>query len=55
MPRQVTVNDKMQQAYVYQLDEPAGRNFDPRFRPQLTPKEMLSLGIFGGKKFFCCL
>ena len=47
--RTVTVNDKMQRACRYQLKEPAGRNFDPDFRPQLTPKEMLQLGVFGGK------
>jgi hypothetical protein len=50
MPRRtVTVNDKMQKGYRYQLTEPVGRNFDPEFRPQLTPKEMLRLGVFCGK------
>ena len=47
--RTVTVNDKMQKEYCYQLTEQAGRNFDPEFSPQLTPKEMLQLGVFGGK------
>jgi hypothetical protein len=47
--RVVVVNDKMQNGYRYVLAEPTGRNFDPEFRPELTPKEMLSLGIFGGK------
>jgi hypothetical protein len=47
--RTVTVNDKMQKGYCYQLTERAGRNFDPEFSPQLTPKEMLQLGVFGGK------
>jgi hypothetical protein len=45
----VTVNDKMQTGYRYLLSEPVGRNFDPEFRPELTPKEMLELGVFGGK------
>jgi hypothetical protein len=45
----VIVNDKMQHGYRYQLTEPAGRNFDPEFRPELTPQEMLWLGVFCGK------
>ena len=44
----VVVNDKMQQGYRYELTEPMGRNFASDFTPDLTPKEMLALGIFGG-------
>jgi hypothetical protein len=39
--RFVIVNDRMQQSYRYELTAPAGRDFDPEFRPDLTPKEML--------------
>ena len=39
----------MQAGYAYTLTEPMGRNFDPDFKPELTPKKMLELGIFGGK------
>lgn len=44
----------MQRGYVYALSEPAGRNFHPQFRPQLTPAQMLELGVFGGKYMTDC-
>jgi len=47
--RTVVVNDKMQRGYRYTLTEPVGRNFDADFEPQLTPQQMLRLGVFGGK------
>ena len=50
----VRVNDKMQKNYTYQLTEPIGRNFDPSFKPELTPKQMLALGVFGGKYLTDC-
>ena len=50
----VTVNDKMQKGYFYFLTEPIGKNFDPRFTPELSPKEMLELGVFGGKYMTDC-
>ena len=55
MPRPVVlVNDKMQRNYRYELSEPEGQNFDPEFRPQLTPPELLRLGVFGGKYMTDC-
>jgi hypothetical protein len=50
----VIVNDKMQRGYRYELTAPAGRNFDPEFRPELTPAEMLRLGVFCGKYMTDC-
>jgi hypothetical protein len=52
--RVVVVNDTMQQGYRYELTQPAGRNFDAGFQPQLTPAEMLKLGVFGGKYLNDC-
>jgi hypothetical protein len=48
--KSVTVSNPLQ-TYTYSLTKPCGRHFDPEFKPQLTPKEMLTLGIFGGAYF----
>lgn len=47
MKKKVVVRDVFQN-YTYYLTEPVGKNFHKNFRPQLTPKEMLELGVFGG-------
>jgi hypothetical protein len=52
--RKVVVNDRMQRRYVYFLTEPMGRNFHAGFEPELTPKQMLALGVFGGKYLTDC-
>jgi hypothetical protein len=52
--KKVVVNDKMQKNYVYYVSQPVGKNFHPEFKPELTPKEMLKLGIFGGKYMTDC-
>lgn len=46
--KKVVVRDKMQKGYTYELSAPMGKEFDPRFKPQLSPKQMLALGVFGG-------
>ncbi|RWZ78607.1 MAG: hypothetical protein EOT05_02550 [Candidatus Microsaccharimonas sossegonensis] len=48
MSRAIVVNDKMQHGYRYECIAPIGKNFDEAFTPELTPKEMLALGVFGG-------
>ncbi|MEF8846838.1 MAG: hypothetical protein V5A57_00140 [Candidatus Paceibacterota bacterium] len=52
--KKVEVDDKMQSGYVYHLEESRGENFDPDFNPDLTPKQMLELGVFGGKYMTDC-
>jgi hypothetical protein len=52
--RWVEVHDKMQDDYAYLLTEPMGRNFHSDFGPDLTPKQMLKLGVFGGKYMTDC-
>jgi hypothetical protein len=47
--RHIRVHDRMQQSYCYEPIQPPGRNFDPDFKHDLTPKQMLQLGVFGGK------
>lgn len=47
----ITVNEYYQTGYQYSLSVSAGKNFAPEFRPQLTPSQMLKLGVFGGVYF----
>lgn len=50
----VKVSNKMQKGYKYELVEPMGKNFQKDFKPDLTPKQMLALGVFGGKYMTDC-
>ncbi len=52
--KKVVVNDKMQRGYQYTLSKRMGKDFDSDFRPDLTPKEMLELGVFCGKYMTDC-
>lgn len=51
---EIVVNDKMQSNYHYKLTEPVGKNFDLEFKPELTPEQMLKMGVFGGKYMTDC-
>lgn len=51
---EVVVNDTMQRGYTYHRTEPPRQHFAPGFAPELTPKEMLELGVFGGKYLNDC-
>ncbi|MBA4380880.1 MAG: hypothetical protein C0393_09470, partial [Anaerolinea sp.] len=51
---QIVVNDRMQQDYRYLLTERPGQNFHPDFKPELTPQQMLELGVFGGRYMTDC-
>ena len=46
--KKIIVKDKMQN-YTYYLSEPPGKNFHKDFKPELTPSQMLKMGIFEGK------
>lgn len=48
LPKIVIVNDSFQKGYRYARVAAPGKQFDPRFTPDLTPQEMLKLGVFGG-------
>jgi hypothetical protein len=46
--QEIVVQDRMQDGYSYIRTEQPGTHFDPNFTPDLTPQEMLELGVFGG-------
>jgi hypothetical protein len=50
----VEAHDKMQN-YKYVLTAAPGKNFDPLFRPQVSPGKMLKLGVFEGKYLNDCM
>jgi hypothetical protein len=52
--KMVRVNDKMQHGYTYERVASPGRAFAEGFEPELTPAEMLRLGVFGGKYMTDC-
>ena len=52
--RRVVVNDLMQKNYINWPVEPVGKIFHSEFKPDLTPKQMLELGVFGGKYMTDC-
>ena len=51
--KKVIIDDTMQKGSYY-LCEAMGANFDPDFKPELSPKELLALGLFGGKYMTDC-
>lgn len=50
----INVSDKMQDNYSYKLDARPGKDFDSEFKPELTPQQMLELGVFEGKYLCDC-
>jgi len=53
-PTRIVAHARMQRGYTSDLTEPIGRHFEPGFEPQLTPREMVALGVFGGKYMTDC-
>jgi hypothetical protein len=45
----VSVDDRMQSGYRYEISAAPGTSFAPDFQPYYTPKQMLELGVFEGK------
>jgi len=54
MKHHVQVHDLMQKDYSYEHTEPPGEHFDPLFQPELSPQQMLKMGVFGGKYMTDC-
>lgn len=49
--KSVRVDEAYQKGYAYTLVCPPGKDFQEGFEPDLTPAQMLALGIFGGDYF----
>ena len=53
--RHIIVYDKMQKGYTYIRTCAEGKHFDPLFKPELTPIQMLEYGVFEGHYLNDCL
>lgn len=47
--------DRMQKNYKYKLTEDTGKKFNKEFKPELTPLQMLKMGVFEGKYCNDCI
>ncbi|HBF99539.1 MAG TPA: hypothetical protein DDW95_13390 [Alphaproteobacteria bacterium] len=45
----ITVKDRMQSDYSYEITAPMGEQFADGFAPHFSPRQMLALGVFEGK------
>lgn len=54
MPKKIRVSDIMQKGYSYDITSSCGRGFDKEFKPELTPRQMLEMGVFEGKYLNDC-
>ncbi len=54
MGKNVTVSDTFQTDYSYECTVPIGQELADDFKPELSPKEMLELGVFGGNYLNDC-
>lgn len=53
MGKTIKIDDQMQKGQ-YELTEKMGENFDSEFKPELSPKKLLELGVFAGKYMTDC-
>jgi hypothetical protein len=49
--RTIHSTDPLQPGYSYTLTAAEGKDFAQEFKPQLTPQQMLEMGVFGGNYF----
>lgn len=52
--KKIIVNDKMQKGYSYIIKAKYGDIDDPEFKPELSPPQMLKMGVFEGKYLNDC-
>jgi hypothetical protein len=50
----IKVRDRTQRSYAYTRTGQFGEHFHPEFKPELTPRQLLALGVFGGKYMTDC-
>jgi hypothetical protein len=50
----ITINDRMQRDYRYEIVARTGRDYAADFEPKYTPAEMLKMGVFEGKYLNDC-